>query len=133
MERAFALPKAFHWGDLTQGGCRLYKIKFKDFEKKIKDMKKWFIHPWKPLQEAIIRELALFDTILFGLKQSTFLIKSCFILGLGPVLDHDPQTPPQKKSGKKKIFWAYISDDFKTKKNYKEKFCFKKGWKFFLS
>ena len=37
---------------LRQGGCRLYKIKFKDnsrtFEelrKKIKDMKKWFIHP----------------------------------------------------------------------------------------
>ena len=42
-------------------------------------MKKLFIHSWKPLPEAI-RKIALFDTILFGLKQSTSLIKSCFRL-----------------------------------------------------
>ena len=45
---------------------------------------------------------ALFDTILFGLKQFTFLIKSCFRLGLGSVLDNDAQSP--SKSTDHKIF-----------------------------
>ena len=95
---------------------------FKDFEKKIKDMKKWFIHPWKPLPEAI-RELELFDTILCGLKQSTLLIKSWFRLGL--VLDDDPQTPaPPQKAPTIRLFEHTFQTILRRKNNVHRKILF---------
>ena len=91
-------------------------------------MENVFIHPRKSLPQTI-SELAFFDAILLGLKHFTFLIKSGFRLGYGPVLDKDPHSTdlPFSKSAYYNIFWVYISDDFKTKiKKYYEKFCFEK-------
>ena len=85
-------------------------------------MKKLFIHPWKPLPETI-SELAFFDAILFGLKHFTFLIKSCFRLAYGPVLDKDPHStehPPQKAPTK-----IFFEPTFQTILKQKEKLIMK--------
>ena len=113
-----------------QGGCGLYKIKFKDnsrtFQglwKKIQGHKKLFIHPWKPLPETI-SELAFFDAILLGLKHFTFLIKSCFRLGYGPVLDKDPHSTDPYYKAPTIIFFEHT---FQTILQRKEK-CIMKNF-----